>query len=360
MRNTRSTALNSHKVSISLAAVVMLVIMRVTIGWHFLYEGVWKITNPFSAEPFLTQAKGPLAPVFYAMVPDIDGRERLQISTDDKGRELIAAAAYTRAWEAMKSRVVQRYQLNADQAKKADQLLARYNKAAAEYLAENLEGIKTYFAKLAMFDARKAAGTNGAAHEKQRLWEQQQKLRAEVNGWLGALDTMGEDFRMALWDLLDDQQKKTGPIRGAVCTTQTLPVSVPFVSTRTELLNFAVTYGLTAIGACLMVGFFTRLAALGGAAFLAFVVLSQFPWPTVYPPAPEVVGHALMVDKNFVELVALLVLVTLPAGCWAGLDWFLYHWICLPLRRCCTRCGFAADREAAGSKQPVDDVLEFE
>ena len=34
-----------------MVAVVMLVILRVTIGWHFLYEGVWKIANPdkFSA-----------------------------------------------------------------------------------------------------------------------------------------------------------------------------------------------------------------------------------------------------------------------------------------------------------------------
>ncbi|HLA83473.1 MAG TPA: DoxX family protein, partial [Thermoguttaceae bacterium] len=60
-------------------AVVLLVALRVTIGWHFLYEGVWKIANPekFSAASFLTTAKGPAAPLFYAMVHDIDGRERL-------------------------------------------------------------------------------------------------------------------------------------------------------------------------------------------------------------------------------------------------------------------------------------------
>ncbi len=357
----RSSTLNKHKVSISLLAVVMLVILRVTIGWHFLYEGVWKITNPFSAEPFLTQAKGPLAQVFYAMVPDIDGRQRLQIGTDAKGQEVIRGDSYIDAWQAMKDRVVGQYGLNADQTARANELLARYKKAAEEYLAENLDDIKVHFRKLALFESRKAAEANGPAHQKQRIWEEQQKLRAEVNVWLDELDTMGEDFRLALWDLLDDQQKQKGPILGPVCTTESLPVNLPLVSTRTELLNFAVTYGLTAIGLCLMAGFFTRLAALGGAAFLTFVVLSQFPWPTVYPHAPEVVGHALMVDKNFVELVALLALAALPVGRWAGLDWFLYEWICRPLRRCCG-CGHpAGDPEAgAGSEEVEDDALEFE
>ena len=57
----------------------MLIVLRVTIGWHFFYEGVWKIVNAdqFSATPFLTMAKGPAAPLFYAMVYDIDGRQRL-------------------------------------------------------------------------------------------------------------------------------------------------------------------------------------------------------------------------------------------------------------------------------------------
>lgn len=60
--------------------VVLLVALRLSIGVHFLYEGVWKITNPqFSAEGFLANAKGPAAPLFYAMLPDINGRSRLKI-----------------------------------------------------------------------------------------------------------------------------------------------------------------------------------------------------------------------------------------------------------------------------------------
>ena len=81
--------------------MLALVALRLGLGCHFLYEGVWKIEHrkplsawvarpsarpggwdvehreEFSAEPFLTQAKGPLAGFFYAMVPDIDGRATL-------------------------------------------------------------------------------------------------------------------------------------------------------------------------------------------------------------------------------------------------------------------------------------------
>jgi len=103
------------------------------------------------------------------------------------------------------------------------------------------------------------------------------------------------------------------------------------VKTRTELFDLMITYSLTAIGACLILGFCTRLAALGGAAFLISVLLVQPPWPTIYPPAPEVVGHALLVDKNFVEMIAMFMLATTAVGQWGGLDYFVYHWLGRPI-----------------------------
>ena len=44
-------------------------------------------------------------------------------------------------------------------------------------------------------------------------------------------------------------------------------------------INFAVTFALTAIGLCLMLGLCTPLAALGGACFMCFVVLTQPAFP---------------------------------------------------------------------------------
>lgn len=51
-----------------------LVILRVVIGWHFLYEGVAKLMKPgWSAAGFLLQSRGPLADLFRWMAgnPDV-------------------------------------------------------------------------------------------------------------------------------------------------------------------------------------------------------------------------------------------------------------------------------------------------
>jgi uncharacterized membrane protein YphA (DoxX/SURF4 family) len=299
----------------------MLVALRVTIGWHFLYEGVWKIVHAdeFSATPFLTMAKGPAAPLFYAMVYDIDGRQRLALGKDAKGKDVIPGTIYLDAWKGQLDAAVAKYGLEGEQQKQAEDLYKKYNKSLKEYLAENQEDVVAYFGSLDRFGESKAAGGNGAAHQRKRDWDQQQKLRGEVNGWLGEIDAMGEEYRLGLWGLLDDDQKALGPI--------------PTGWTRSNLMDLAVTYSLTAIGFCMVVGLCSRLASLGGAAFLVSVLLTQPPWPTIYPPAPDVVGHALVVDKNFVEMVAMVMLASLPVGQWGGLDFFLYRWFGRPVLR---------------------------
>jgi thiosulfate dehydrogenase [quinone] large subunit len=48
-----------------------IVVMRVIIGWHFLYEGLAKLTKPgWSAAGFLLQSRGPFADVFHWMAAD--------------------------------------------------------------------------------------------------------------------------------------------------------------------------------------------------------------------------------------------------------------------------------------------------
>jgi uncharacterized membrane protein YphA (DoxX/SURF4 family) len=92
---------------------------------------------------------------------------------------------------------------------------------------------------------------------------------------------------------------------------------------RIEQMSFMMTYIFLAIGACLMLGLFTRLSALGGAAFMLFVVLCQPSYPGVYPTDPPQLGHALLVNKDFIEMIALLVIASTRLGCWTGMDFFL-------------------------------------
>jgi len=307
--------------------VALLVALRITIGWHFFYEGVWKIVNfdEFSAAPFLTMAKGPAAPLFYAMIYDIDGRERLTPSQID-GKTVITGAIYTDAWQGQFDAAVAKYGLDEEQKKAAQAILDRYKKSAQDYLAENQAEIVGYLDSLDRFKAELAAGGDNSAYKKKRNWDTQQALRAEADGWLGNLDAMGDEYRMALWSNLTDEQKEKG--------------AIPTGWTRADLMDLGVTFALTAIGLCLLLGFCNRLACLGGAGFLVAVLLTQPPWPTIYPPMPEVTGHSLIVDKNFVEMVAMLALACMPVGRWGGLDFFLYRWFGLPIMR---RFGFAGE-----------------
>jgi uncharacterized membrane protein YphA (DoxX/SURF4 family) len=122
---------------------------------------------------------------------------------------------------------------------------------------------------------------------------------------------MSQDLRLALWDLLDEDQKARGmPGQGL---------------TAGDLVDLVVMGGLTAIGLGLVLGLFTRSACLAGAFFLLSVLASQPPWPSIYPPTPANLGHAMVVDKNFVEMVALLLLATTVVGRWGGLDFFVYR-----------------------------------
>jgi thiosulfate dehydrogenase [quinone] large subunit len=48
-----------------------IVLLRVLIGWHFLYEGLSKLANPaWSAAGYLSQARGPLSGLFRWMAAD--------------------------------------------------------------------------------------------------------------------------------------------------------------------------------------------------------------------------------------------------------------------------------------------------
>jgi uncharacterized membrane protein YphA (DoxX/SURF4 family) len=325
----------------------MFVVLRLSLGFHFLYEGIWKIKHAdiFSAAPFLTEAKGPVAPLFYAMLPDLEGRERLGVleeggkirlaadldaqghpQKDDAGRPVYRLSAYVDAWKAFKDRWVRRYKLSAEQSEKAEDLCRRYCQSAREYVAEHADEMVAHFESRRRFAEEQQKAANGAAHQLERDWKRERALRGEVNVWLAELDTMGKDYQAAMGNLLDSDQQARGPLG-----REWNPLSWP----RIDQINFAVTYGLTAIGACLVLGLCTRLAAIGGGLFMLFVVMTQPAWPGLYPPDPAVVGHALLVNKDFVEMVALFLLATSAAGRWGGLDFFLHRLILRPL--CCRR-----------------------
>jgi len=60
----------------------LLVLLRVAIGWQFVYEGLWKLdtqktSKPWSAEGYLVNARGPFRDKFRGMVDDPNGLDKL-------------------------------------------------------------------------------------------------------------------------------------------------------------------------------------------------------------------------------------------------------------------------------------------
>jgi len=342
--------LKDNFTKISLLAVILLVALRITIGWHFFYEGVWKIkhADEFSAAPFLTQAKGPFAPLFYSMIDDINGERRLKVEKDADGEvvtatdketgdvyPVIKGEEFSAAIADFRAKVDAKYGLDDKQKKLADAVGARFQHGLATWLQINGWDIVGYHDSLKRLAEANASGGDSTDTRKQRNWQWQMKLRGEVNGWIGELEDMDADYQRAIWsEVLTEEQRAMGEVSKSI--------------TFADFMDFAVTWSLTAIGLCLMLGFCSRLAALGGAAFLVSVLMTQPPWPTIYPPAPAVVGHALIVDKNFVEMMALLALATMPVGRWAGLDLFLYRYVGKPLMAACgCKCNCKCSEETA-------------
>lgn len=90
----------------------------------------------------------------------------------------------------------------------------------------------------------------------------------------------------------------------------------PAVLRGIDLLNM---WGLTLLGVALILGCFSRLTSLLGAILLALYYLANPPLAEL-AKSPWAEGAYLLVDKNFVEMVALLVLATVPTGRFLGMD----------------------------------------
>ena len=84
-------------------------------------------------------------------------------------------------------------------------------------------------------------------------------------------------------------------------------------------------FALTLVGVCLMLGLFTRLAALCGTGLLCMYYFAMPPWPGL-PESPIAEGNYWIVDKNLIEAIALLMIATSGVGRWAGLDAYISAW----------------------------------
>lgn len=390
---------------ISWLAVTLLVLLRISIGWHLFYEGLWKLNTqrtakPWTAEGYLKNSTGPLRTTFRNMTGDPSDLKWLDYD------EMSAK------WDAWRDRFVSHY--NADQ-KQVDRLLdgpeggyvtgldslppdfnfdeavktAGVAKDAIKYDAKakrlivdrKLHLLPTEQSKLqdAVKESKQKAADKAPYEKLERAIDAVAKqasslgyreklaailkgdpdrvgipLKAKNDGEPEMMVTIGdvdkykkmvaryeESYAKAKtkyqWDHLERQwgelqslrARLVGPVKtleselfedaNKLLSQEQLALGpVPHPVTELSRINFRTMWGLTIFGGLLMLGLFTRLSALGGAALLTLFYMAMPPWPGVQEiPSIE---HNLIVNKVSVEMVALLALAAMPSGKWFGLD----------------------------------------
>jgi uncharacterized membrane protein YphA (DoxX/SURF4 family) len=284
-------------------AAFFIVLLRIAIGWHFLYEGVEKLESTltgkdrFSAEIYLRNATGPLAPYYRGMLPDVNGLAVLD------------QAKLKASWSDDVTRIADHFGFTQDQRSQAEKILGE-NLQWADYWfndPENSDKRQKYLHDLASVQ-KVERDPNALAYQRERAWEGRRLLDVDRRALVQPLLERGKHLRDSVAEVVvrasPDQRKAGAP---------------PAVYTSLDLLNDLTMYGLIAIGFCLLAGLLTPLAALSAAAFLAMIYFSMPPWPGM-PPNPKAEGHYLYVSKNLVELLACMVIATTPSGHWIGLD----------------------------------------
>lgn len=289
---------------------MLLVVLRIAVGWHFFYEGYWKYTHAsYSAEPFLQQAKGPLADQFHMSVPDQYGSQRLSVPE------------MTKAWKAYAQDVSTHYGFTEQQQADADRLVELKAKELDLYLNNELDPVELqkYQSEIHQWrEERDDPSVQGIPTFAKKHAEKRTELRRTAGPWLARVDGFDENLRYSVLALATpDQVRDEGGY------------SAPW--REIDWINFLTTYGLLAIGGCLILGLFTRFASLCGALFLLTITLSQPALPWIFPQPPPSAGHAFLVNKEFIEMLLLFFLATTRVGRWGGLDFFVHSLVTRPL-----------------------------
>lgn len=310
----------NRKFELGIVGVVALVALRVGIGWHFFYEGMWKYKHPeeASAVGYFTNAKGPFGDTYRSMVPDLEGRFRLD-----------------RAWfnshlASMRDQAEQLYNFSDDQKKRSKIMLAIRQRQAGIVYNDNKQEIGFYLKDIDALNAQaQTPEAKQMPFEQQRVWKKRTELLGKAKPWLEQIDEAEEGFRSDIASLLETRGNDNEEIAIFKASQRALG-PLPKETTTLDLIDSTTCWLVMLVGFCLMVGLFTRVAAVAGAAFLVLVVAAMPALPNIYPPPHPSAGHAMFINKEVLEMIGLLVLAATPVGRWGGLDFFIHHLLIRP------------------------------
>jgi uncharacterized membrane protein YphA (DoxX/SURF4 family) len=286
------------------AALVALVALRIGIGFHFFNEGADKLQDPkWSSAGFLGNAKGRFAESFHNMVWDADGLARLDYDETEK------------AWAHFRERIGKQLQFDAEQLKQAQDIFDRRIAQLEAHFLDMRRDIEEYRLGLARRDAyRSQPERTQVASLAGQIATIESELRSKRSELLGPIEMMWSGYEAELNALAPAEQRGRRTI-----ALEKLGHS----GLDSETIDGIIPYFDVTLGLLLMIGLFTRTAAVLAGVFLCSVIVSQ--WPGASGAVPT--------WPQLIEALGLFVIAATATGRVAGADFFvglLCGWCCRP------------------------------
>jgi len=309
----------------TILAMAALAFLRIVLGLHFFLEGLSHLRDPdWSSTAFRRAAVGPLADFYRSALPQTGDWSGTLGAAD--GRSAGEAAAAWREsvvagwWQLLdaRSRAVP---LDEEARATAEGALESAAAELADYTRAIGDDLEAYRLEIARLEGwRRRPGAADIPFERQRVARRRGELEREAAAWMADAEAIGTRLEAA-WDARLSSEADRRRAAAAAPPTQ-LWKADRFVS-----------WALFTIGTCLVLGIFVKFNAIGGAIFLASVLVTQPFW----------VAGAQPTYNQWVEFAALLAIAAVPTGGWSGVDYFLSRFVAkygpswCPLAACCRR-----------------------
>lgn len=307
---------------------VLLVMLRLAIGWHLLFSAVEKVRkDSWSSEGYLREATGPPGPTFRELAGD-EVLAQLTLRPIPDGTDLTREPLHKYFspelegdWKAYYDQFVTFYHLN-------DEANTKFRDLAEKKYAQQKEQTARWL--ITGTEAVEFTGPDGKTKKVEMTMPERLALYQE---WKKTSPADAAKLRKAL---SNDLNKQSAQMQKAL--HEALPPSLPEQYgdlkagtgsrwkhyerwrewTLLDWTNALVVVGLGLSGAMLLLGLFTRLGCVLGALMLLMFYLPAIPLPGI-PESLRNEGYPF-INKNLVEMLALLTLATTPSGKWLGFD----------------------------------------